>query len=83
MEDLAGQDGVHNASIVRSLLAGEEGPVRDAVLLNAAAGLTAADTQAEGHLFERIAANMERAQESIDSGAAARVLEDWVRVSRS
>ena len=83
VEDLAGQDGVHNASIVRSLLAGEKGPVRDAVLLNAAAGLTAADTQAEGHLFERIAANMERAQESIDSGAAARVLEDWVRVSRS
>lgn len=83
VEALAGQDGTHNATIVRGLLDGEKGPVRDAVLLNAAAGLTAADPQAEGHLFDRMRVNMERAQESIDSGAAARALDDWVRVSRS
>lgn len=83
VEALAGRDGMHNATIVRRLLAGEKGPVRDAVLLNAAAGLTAADPQADGHLFDRIATNMQRAEESIDSGAAAAVLEDWVRVSRS
>src|SRR5690625_1189452 len=39
VEALAGRDGTYNAEIVRKLLAGESGPVRDAVLLNTAAGL--------------------------------------------
>jgi anthranilate phosphoribosyltransferase len=83
VEALAGRDGQHNAGIVRDLLAGTPGPVRDAVLLNAAAGLTAFDTSAEGHLFDRLTANMRRAAESIDSGAAQRVLDTWVQVSHS
>lgn len=83
VEALAGQDGQHNAGIVRDLLAGHHGPVRDAVLLNAAAGLTAFDTAAEGHLFDRIRVNMARAAESIDSGAAQGVLDAWVRTSHS
>lgn len=83
VEALQGRDGTHNATIVKGLLAGEQGPVRDAVLLNAAAGLTAYDQTAEGHIFDRIKANMTRAQESIDSGAAASVLERWVTTSRA
>lgn len=83
VEALAGRDGEYNATLVRRLLAGERGPIRDAVLLNAAAGLTAADEQAEGPVEDRIRANMARAVESIDSGAAADVLERWVRASRS
>ncbi|WP_313822028.1 anthranilate phosphoribosyltransferase [Citricoccus sp.] len=83
VEALAGRDGQHNAGIVRGLLAGRVGPIRDAVLLNAAAGLTAFDTSAEGHLFERIKANMLRAAESIDSGAAQKALDSWVQVSHS
>ncbi|MFC7402305.1 anthranilate phosphoribosyltransferase [Citricoccus sp. GCM10030269] len=83
VEALAGKGGEHNAGIVRDLLAGAAGPVRDAVLLNAAAGLTAFDTSAEGHVFDRIRANMARAAESIDSGAAQRVLDTWIQVSRS
>ncbi|QCU78028.1 anthranilate phosphoribosyltransferase [Citricoccus sp. SGAir0253] len=83
VEALAGRDGAYNAGIVRELLEGRPGPVRDAVVLNAAAGLTAFDTSAEGHLFERIQANMARAVESIDSGAAQSVLDAWVRVSHS
>ncbi|MDN5889229.1 MAG: anthranilate phosphoribosyltransferase [Yaniella sp.] len=82
VEALAGRDGTHNAGIVRELLAGVAGPVRDAVLLNTAAGLTAYDADTTGHLFERIQTNMERAEESIDSGAAQRVLDNWVKVSR-
>ncbi|RMX22560.1 anthranilate phosphoribosyltransferase [Auritidibacter ignavus] len=82
VEALAGKDGEYNATIVRKLLAGQPGPVRDAVLLNTAAGLTAYDTSAEGHLFERIGKNMDRARESIDSGAAAEVLTTWVAVSQ-
>ena len=82
VEALAGRDGTHNAGIVRDMLGGATGPVRDAVLLNTAAGLTAYDMNASGHLFDRISANIERAQESIDSGAAQQVLNNWVNASR-
>ena len=67
----------------RWTLAGEPGPVRDAVVLNAAAGLVAYDLSAEGPLLDRLAAAKVRAEESIDTGAAARVLQAWVDFSRS
>ncbi len=82
VEALAGKDGTYNAGIIRRMLAGERGPVRDAVLLNTAAGLTAYDKDASGHLFDRLRENIERAEKSIDTGAAQQVLENWVRVSR-
>ena len=83
VQALAGRDGAYNATLVRALLAGEKGPIRDAVLLNAAAGLTAWDRDADAPLMERLAANMARAAESIDSGAARDVLDRWVAFSRS
>jgi anthranilate phosphoribosyltransferase len=43
LADLRGGDATRNASVVRSVLAGEAGPVRDIVLLNAAAAMAAAD----------------------------------------
>ena len=43
LESLRGGDAARNAGAVRAVLAGEPGPVRDIVLLNAAAGLAAAD----------------------------------------
>src|ERR1700758_2164467 len=43
LADLRGGDPAHNASVVRSVLAGEHGPVRDIVLLNAAAAMAAAE----------------------------------------
>ena len=43
LADLRGGDPAHNASVVRAVLAGEAGPVRDIVLLNAAAAMAAAD----------------------------------------
>ena len=78
--DLRGGDTEHNADVVRRLLAGERGPVRDAVLLNAGAALAvhAADS---GDPVERIAAGMQRAADAVDSGAAAAVLERWVAAS--
>lgn len=82
VEALAGKDGQHNAGIVRDMLAGKKGPVRDAVLLNAAAGLVAFDSEASGTLHERLSAGIKRAEESIDSGAAQNVLDKWVAVSR-
>jgi anthranilate phosphoribosyltransferase len=44
LEDLRGGDARHNAGVIRDLLAGRPGPVRDAVLLNAAAAIVAART---------------------------------------
>jgi anthranilate phosphoribosyltransferase len=42
LDDLRGGDPAYNASVARAVLAGEAGPVRDIVLLNAAAAMAAA-----------------------------------------
>jgi anthranilate phosphoribosyltransferase len=81
-EALRGGDAAYNAKVARALLAGERGPVRDAVLLNAGAALAAYDGLG-GPLPDAIAAGMHRAAAAIDSGAAADVLDRWVTVSQS
>jgi anthranilate phosphoribosyltransferase len=78
---LRGGDRAHNADVARRLLAGEAGPVRDAVLLNAAAALVALEPSA-GPLAEQLRAALGRAAESVDSGSAARALTGWVETSR-
>ncbi|MFJ9177998.1 anthranilate phosphoribosyltransferase [Streptomyces sp. NPDC102360] len=80
IEALRGGDPSYNAEVARRLLDGERGPVRDAVLLNAAAALVAV-RPGEGTLVEQIRAGMDRAAESIDSGAAKSALERWVAAS--
>jgi anthranilate phosphoribosyltransferase len=72
VDDLQGGDARSSAEIVRRLLAGEPGPKRDVVLLNAAAALEVAGRAAD--LEEGVAL----AAETIDSGAAAAALERWV-----
>ncbi len=79
-EDLRGGDAAHNAEVVRRLLAGEQGPVRDAVLLNAGAALAVYDA-APVPVEEALASGIERAREAIDSGAAAALLDRWVAAS--
>lgn len=78
VDDLRGGTPAQNAEIVRELLAGNTGPVRDAVLVNASAGLTALDPEADGDAVSRLRMNMTRAAEAIDSGSAAEVLRRWV-----
>ena len=73
---LAGGDVAHNADVFRRVLDGETGAPRDAVLLNAGAGLAAHAAQA-GSLTERLAAGIEQARDSIDSGRARDVLARW------
>ncbi|MGI5351963.1 anthranilate phosphoribosyltransferase [Streptomyces sp. CA-250714] len=80
VEALRGADAAYNADVARRLLEGERGPVRDAVLLNAAAALVALSPGA-APFAEQIAAGMRSAAESIDSGAAREVLERWVTAS--
>jgi anthranilate phosphoribosyltransferase len=83
IEALRGGDADHNADVARRLLAGETGPVRDAVLLNSAAALTASQPAGTGTLEERIAANLGRAAESIDSGAARETLRRWAAATNA
>jgi anthranilate phosphoribosyltransferase len=54
-ESLRGADAPHNADVTRQLLAGEPGPVRDTVLLNAAAALVAHEP-GRGTLTDQLAA---------------------------
>ncbi|WP_309049703.1 anthranilate phosphoribosyltransferase [Streptomyces sp.] len=82
VDALRGADASYNADVARRLLAGETGPVRDAVLLNSAAALTAL-RPGDGTLAEQIRAGIEQAAESIDSGAARRVLERWIAASHA
>jgi len=78
--DLRGGDAAYNADVVRRVVGGERGPVRDAVVLNAGAALAVYDGSAAEPL-ERLRAGVGRAEEAIDSGGARDVLERWVRVS--
>jgi anthranilate phosphoribosyltransferase len=73
--DLTGGDAARNAEVARSVLAGQPGPARDVVLLNAAAALTVAGRVAD--MGEGLAA----AAESVDSGRAAALLDRWVEIS--
>ncbi|OEJ27235.1 anthranilate phosphoribosyltransferase [Streptomyces agglomeratus] len=82
VEALRGADASYNADVARRLLAGETGPVRDAVLLNTAAALVALDPSGAS-LEEQLAAGIAKAAESIDSGAARAALERWVAASNS
>ncbi len=76
--DLRGKDAAYNADVVRDVLDGAAGHIRNAVLLNAAAGLVAVSEDAEEPFPERFAAAVNRAAVSIDSGAARDVLSRWV-----
>ncbi|TDO60738.1 anthranilate phosphoribosyltransferase [Kribbella sp. VKM Ac-2571] len=74
---LKGADAAYNAKVVRALVDGEPGAVRDVVLLNAGAAL-AAYTPEAGSVTERIRTGMDRAAAAIDSGAAKDVLDRWI-----
>ncbi len=76
LEDLRGGEAQEAARIARTVLAGEPGPRRDVVLLNAAAALEVAGAAAS------MAEGLELAARSIDEGRAAEVLERWIAVSR-
>ena len=76
-EDLVGGDARENAKITLSILKGEKGPKRNAVLLNSAAGFYVAgrvDSLKEG---------VKLAEEVIDSGKALKQLEKFIEVTNS
>ncbi|HET9138724.1 MAG TPA: anthranilate phosphoribosyltransferase [Actinophytocola sp.] len=76
-DDLIGGDAAANAAAVHRVLSGTPGPVRDTVLINAAAAI-AAFRGLSDDLHADLAAAMESAATAIDSGAAAELLARWV-----
>lgn len=68
LADLIGGDSARNVVIAQEILAGQPGPKRDIVLVNAAAGLVA------GGLAVNLREGVRRAAEAIDSGQSAQVL---------
>jgi anthranilate phosphoribosyltransferase len=79
-EDLRGGDVEENAEAIRRLVAGELGPVRDAVLLNAA-GAVAAYRGLSDDLTADLTAGLQQVAQAIDSGAAADLLGRWAELS--
>lgn len=74
-EDLVGGSPEENAAITIAILQGEQGPKRNAVLLNAGAALYI------GGKAETLADGVRLAAELIDSGKALQTLEDFKRES--
>ncbi len=75
IEQIAGGTPDDNAATVKRVLAGEPGPARDVVLVNAGAAILV------GGVASDLAAGVELARGSIDSGAASDVLARLVELS--
>jgi anthranilate phosphoribosyltransferase len=76
LDALRGGDAPRNAEIILEILSGQQGPRRDIVLLNAAAGLVA------GGKAQTIRDGVRLASESLQSGAARERLDRLVALSR-
>jgi anthranilate phosphoribosyltransferase len=74
--DLAGGDAAANARILREILGGEHGPLRDIVLLNAAAAIHLAGRARDLHEGLRVAAA------SVDTGEALAKLDLLIEATR-
>lgn len=81
-ESLRGGDVAVNLGAAQDLFAGKTGPVRDAVVLNAAAAL-AAHAGLSGDLLADLRVGMERASAAIDAGDCLRTVERWREVATS
>ena len=77
MNDLTVESAKQSAELMRRVLAGDKGPLRDITVLNAAAALCVADKA--GSIAEAIPT----AERSIDSGAARRALEKLIALSNA
>ena len=84
LESLRGGDADVNAEVARRLFAGERGPVRDAVVLNAGAavGLAQQGDEQPGDPVAAIREGMDTVEAVLDSGRAAEQLQRWVSATR-
>jgi anthranilate phosphoribosyltransferase len=77
LDQVRGGDAATNAAITRAVLAGEAGPRRQVVVLNAAAALVAGD------LADDLADGIRQAERAIASGAAADRLDRLIDLTQS
>ena len=77
LDQLKGGEPAHNAALMRDLLGGSHGPLRDIVLLNSAAALVVAGRA------DNLRNGAHLAAQSIDSGAARQVLDKLVALTNS
>ncbi|CKO08243.1 anthranilate phosphoribosyltransferase [Mycobacterium tuberculosis] len=83
LDQLAGGDAQANAAAVRAVLGGARGPVRDAVVLNAAGAIVAhAGLSSRAEWLPAWEEGLRRASAAIDTGAAEQLLARWVRFGR-
>jgi anthranilate phosphoribosyltransferase len=83
ISELVGGDADENAAEVREVLAGAKGPVRDAVILNAAGAMVShAGLTSGAEWLSAWESGLGRAVEAIDSGAAEKLLARWVRFTQ-
>ena len=86
IDDLLGGSPAENAETLRRTLAGEQGAVRDIVLLNAAAGIVAYrlskdPSQVDRNMIERLIEAKDEAAAAVDDGRATAKLAAWVAAS--
>ncbi|KGM12947.1 anthranilate phosphoribosyltransferase [Cellulomonas bogoriensis] len=81
LEDLRGGDAAANAAVLRAVVDGRGGAVRETVLLNAAAGLAVHGPGGAQSLTERLRSSLEVAAAAVDAGHARDVLDRWVAAS--
>lgn len=83
VSELTGGDAESNAASARAVLGGAKGPVRDAVVLNAAGALVAhAGLSSDAKWVPAWESGLARANDAIDSGAAEQLLARWVRFTQ-
>jgi anthranilate phosphoribosyltransferase len=82
VDQLRGGEAAENAVIATRVFEGEAGPVRDTVVLNAAAGVVADGTLVgTGTLAERMREAMVLCETALDDGRAREVLSSWAEAS--
>jgi anthranilate phosphoribosyltransferase len=83
LPDLVGGDAAVNAQVVHDVLDGKPGPIRDIVVLNAAAGLLADAGPKPEDLVGQLRPQLARADKAISSGAAKAKLAEWVAATQA
>lgn len=82
-DDLVGGPPPYNAQVARDVFAGAPGPVRDIVLLNAAAALLAYEgPDLDAPVTPQLGERLERVATAVDAGAATALLDRWISLTR-
>jgi anthranilate phosphoribosyltransferase len=84
LSELVGGDADYNAAEARTVFSGGTGPVRDAVILNAAGAMVAhAGLSSSAEWLPAWETGLARAAKAIDSGAAGQLLARWAKLSHT